>query len=69
MHLNAISHRTDLVSAMLTYVRSFAYKLNTFARVNLHRKQYTHKLMTVRQKMIFAWPSVKLTYEFLDIVM
>ena len=66
MHLNAISHRTDLVSAVLTYVRSFAYKLNTFTRVNLQCKQYTHKSMTVRQKLIFVWPSVELTYKFLD---
>ena len=66
MHLNAISHQTDLVSAMLTYMRSFAYKLNTFARVNIQRKQYTNKSMAVRQKFIFAWPSVEFTYEFLD---
>ena len=36
----------------------------TIARVNLQRKQYTHKSIAVRKKN--AWPNVELTYEFLD---
>ena len=61
-------HRTDLVSLfmILTYARWFAYLLNTFASMNLQRKQYTHKSLTVSQKLIFAWPSMELTYKFLE---